>query len=92
MDDTKAELNCEQINLQNSRVATANLMKYIAENKDDIISIQEPYIHQGIAEGIDTKYKILTAGETRSRRDVIITNTNVDATVTSLLSDKSTIT
>jgi hypothetical protein len=28
MDDTKEELKCAQINLQHSRVTTANLMKY----------------------------------------------------------------
>jgi hypothetical protein len=31
MDDTKVELKCAQINLQHARVATANLMKYIAD-------------------------------------------------------------
>jgi len=62
MDDTKAELKCAQINLQYARVATANLMKYIAGNKVHIISIEESYIHQGRAAGIDTKYKIYTAG------------------------------
>ena len=63
MDDTKAELKWAQINLQHARVVTAYLMKYIAGNKVDIISIEEPYIHQGRAAGIDTKYKIFTAGE-----------------------------
>jgi len=47
-------------------VAKATLMKYIADNKVDIINIQEPYIHQGRAAGIDTKYKIFKAGEARS--------------------------
>ena len=55
MDYTKGELKCAQINLQHSRVATANLMKYTADNKVDIICIQEPYIHQGRAAGIDTQ-------------------------------------
>ena len=65
MDDTKVELKCAQINLQHARVATANLMKYIADNKVDIISIQEPYIHHGRAAGIDAKYKTFTAGEAK---------------------------
>jgi len=53
MDDTKVELKCAQINLKHSRVATVNLMKYTADNKVDIICIQEPYINQGRAVGID---------------------------------------
>ena len=67
-------------------------MKYIADNKVDIINIQEPYIHQGRAAGIDTKYKIFKAGEARSWTAVIITNRNVDATLISQLSDEDTIT
>jgi hypothetical protein len=92
MDDTKDGLNFAQINLQHSRVATANLMKNTADNKLDIICIQEPYIHQGRAAGIDTKYKIFTAGEARSRAAVIITNRQVDATLITQLSDEDTIT
>ena len=62
MDDTKGELKCAQTNLQHSRVATANLMKYTADNKVDIICIQEPYIHQGKTAGIDTQYNTFGAG------------------------------
>jgi len=91
MDDTKAELKCAQINLLNARVATANLMKYITENKVDIICIQEPYIHQGRAVGIDTKFKIFTVGEARSRT-AVITNRNVDATLISQISNEDMIT
>jgi exonuclease III len=92
MDDTKIELKCAQINLQHSRVATANLMKYTADNKVDIICIQEPYIHQGRAAGIATQYKTFTAGEARSRAAVIITNRKVDATLISHLSDEDAVT
>jgi exonuclease III len=92
MDDTKVELKCAQINLQHARVATANLMKYIADNKVDIICIQEPYIHQGRAAGIDTTYKTFTTGQARSRTAIIITNGNVHATLISQLSDEDTIT
>jgi len=62
------------------------------DNKFDIISIQEQYIHKGRTAGIDTKYKIFTAGEARSRTAVIITNRNVDATLISQLSHEDTIT
>ena len=78
--------------MQHSRVATANLMKYIADNKVDIICIQEPYIHQGRAAGIERKYRTYTAGETRSRAAVTITNRKVDATLLSQLSNEDTVT
>ena len=73
MDDKKTELKCAQINLQHARVATANLMKYIADNKCEI-STQEPHIHLGRAARIGRNYKIFTAGEARSRTAVIIMN------------------
>jgi exonuclease III len=62
MDDTNIELKCVQINLKHPRVATANLMKYTADNKVDIICIQEPYMNQGRAVGIDTQYKTYSWG------------------------------
>jgi len=67
-------------------------MKYAANNKVDIICIQEPYIYQGRAVGIDTQYKTFTAGEAQSRGAVIITNRKVDATLITQLSDEETIT
>ena len=92
MVDIKVELKCAQINLKHSRVATVNLMKYTADNKLDIICIQEPYINQGRTVGIDTQYKTFTAGEAQSRGAVIITNRKVDATLITQLSDEETIT
>ena len=92
MDATKAELKCAQINLQHSRGATANLMKYTVDNEVDIICIHEPYIYQGRMAGIDSKYKTFTAGEARSRTAIIITNRNIDATLISQLSEEDTIT
>jgi exonuclease III len=92
MDDTIGEIRCAQINLQHSRVATANLMKYTADNKVDIICIQEPYILQGRTVGIDAHYNIFTAGEDHSRAAVIITNREMDATLITQLSDEDAIT
>jgi len=63
MDDKIIELKCVQINLQHSRGATANLMKFAADNKVDIICIQEPQIYQGRAAGLDSNYRTYTAGE-----------------------------
>jgi len=61
MGDTIIELKCVQINLKHSRGATANLMKYTTDNKVDIICIQEPYIYQGRAMRLDSKYRMYTA-------------------------------
>ena len=67
-------------------------MKYTADKKVVIILIQEPYINQGRAVGINTQYKTFTAGEARSTAAVIITNRKVDATLITQLSDEDTIT
>jgi len=67
-------------------------MKYTADNKVDIICIQEPYINQRRAVGIDTQYKTFTAGEARSIAAVIITNRKVDVTLITQLSDEDKIT
>jgi len=37
------QLNCLQINLQHSRLATDNLLKIIEEEDSNILCIQEPY-------------------------------------------------
>ena len=42
MDDTIIQLKCVLFNLQHATGATANLMKYAADNKVDITCIQEP--------------------------------------------------
>jgi hypothetical protein len=61
------ELKCAQINMQHSKGATENQMKYAEDNKVDIICLQEPYIHRGIGGGIDSNYRTYTAGEAQSR-------------------------
>jgi exonuclease III len=67
-------------------------MKYTADNKVDIICIQEPYIHQGKAAGIAKQYKIFTAGGAGSRATVIITNRKVEAALITQLLDEDTTT
>src|SRR5215510_13473654 len=92
MEDKIVELKCVQINLQHSKSATATLMKYAADNKVDILCIQEPYIHQGRMVGIDSNYRNYTAGEAQSRAAIAIRNKEVDVTLISQLSDEDTIT
>jgi len=92
MYDTIVKLKCVQINLQHSRGATANLINYAADNKLDIICVQEPYIYQGRAVGFDTKYRTYTAGEAQSLTSITIRNKVVGAMLISQLSDEDTIT
>ena len=40
---TQTDVRCLQLNLRQSRAATANLMKIFAEEEIDIVFIQEPY-------------------------------------------------
>jgi len=42
----REQINCYQINLQHSKVATENLMQIIAKGNTDMIMTQEPYIYQ----------------------------------------------
>jgi hypothetical protein len=63
-----------QINLQHSRVATANLIQLTEEESIDILSIQEPYIIQNKVTGIPDKYRIYTIPNTRSRAAIVIAN------------------
>jgi exonuclease III len=46
-----------QINLQHSRVATANLMQITEEESTDILCIQEPYTIQNKVAGIPRKFR-----------------------------------
>jgi len=92
MENTIAELKCVQINMQHSKVATANLMKLSEHNKVDRICIQEPYIHQGRAAGIHSNYRTHTAGEAQGRTAITIRNKEADAMLISQPSDEDTIT
>ena len=76
-----------QINLQHSRVATANLMQLTEEENIDILSIQEPYIIQNQVTGIPHKYTIYTIPNTRSRAAIVITNKQIDAILLKQLSE-----
>jgi hypothetical protein len=40
------QINCYQINLKHSRVATNNLMQIIAQENTDMVMIQELYLYQ----------------------------------------------
>jgi hypothetical protein len=91
MDKTQNLINCAQINLQHSRAATANLMKYIADNNVNIICIQEPYTLQCRVVGVPKLYNTLTAVKAISRAAIIVTNNRIDAMLITQLSDTDTV-
>jgi len=91
-DNKRFHVKCIQINLQRSRIATANIMKTTEEDNTDILSIQEPYtIHNKVA-GITKNYKTFTAGEGRSRAAVVVTSAHIDAMLINQLSDADMVT
>ena len=90
-DEMQNQIKCVQIKLQHPTAATANLMKYIADNKVYITCIQEPHTLQRKVAGIPKHYKTLTAGEERSRAAVIITNNRLDTVLITQLSDADTV-
>jgi len=85
------QIRCMQINLQHSRVATANLMQIIEEESTDIICIQEPYIIQNKVVGIPNKFRTYALSESRSRAAIVITNNQLDVFLLKQLSDADTI-
>jgi hypothetical protein len=82
------QVSCIQINLQHSKTATENLMKKINDEEPDIILIHEPYEYKNRT-GID-KYRIFSAGTGKHRAAIIIINDNIDAILTTKISDEDT--
>jgi len=87
----REQINCNQINLQHSRVATDNLMQIIAQENTDIIMIQEPYLYQLSLKGITRSYRTYTHGNGKSRAAIIITNNTIDALLLTQYSDNDTV-
>ena len=67
-----------QINLQHSRVATANLRQITEEESTDILCFQDPYIIQNKVVGIPNKFRTYTIAETQSRAAIVVTNNHID--------------
>ena len=83
----QTQIQCVQINLQHSRTATDNLVKFTTENGIDILALQEPYTFKNKTAGIPTKYKIFAAGEVRSRAAIVVTNNQIDTLLIKQLSN-----
>ena len=50
------KINCIQINLHKSKLASENLCKTISDNNSDIIVIQEPWVYQNRVCGLNQKH------------------------------------
>ena len=87
----REQINCYQINLQHSRVATDNLMQIIAKGNTDMVMIQEPYFYQNSPKGITRGYRTYTHGTGKSRATIIVTNNTIDALLLTQYSDKDTV-
>src|SRR5215469_9926396 len=69
--NSNTRLNCLQINLQHSRLATDNLVKIMEEEVTDVACIQEPFNIGNTIAGIPRTYTITTAGEGKKRAAII---------------------
>ena len=84
-------IKCIQINLQHSRVATANLMELSLETEVDMLLLQEPYVLNNKISGITRKYRIFCSGVGRHRSAIILTNNSIDGLLIKQLSDLDTV-
>jgi len=84
------QMKCLQTNLQDSQVATNNLMKIIDEDVTDILCIQEPYVIHNKIVGIPRKHKVFASGGGRHRAAIVVTNNQIDSILIRQLSDEDT--
>jgi hypothetical protein len=70
MTKMQTQLKCIQINLQNSRLATDNLLKITEDNNTDIVCNQESYTMQNKTVGL--KKKKFTSVEGRNRAAIVV--------------------
>lgn len=66
-------------------------MQLIAQYHIDIAFIQEPYCYKQNIVGITRGYKIFSAGSTRKRAAILITNRDIDSVLISHLSDEDSV-
>ena len=87
----KSKINCVQINLQHSRLATDNLRKMKEDEGTYILCIQEPYTIGSKLVGLPRSYKALAAREGRKLAAIIINNKNIYTILINQLSDEDAV-
>ena len=80
-----------QINLQHSKVATANLIQITEKESTDILCIQETYTIQNKVVGIPKKFGTCTIAETRNRAAIVVNNKHIDVLLLKQHSDADVI-
>jgi len=73
----KTHIKCLQLNLQHSRVATANVTQILHYNTD-VAFVQEPYTILNKVAGFPKGFKIFTLGSDRKRSAIIVNNKDID--------------
>jgi len=66
------KIDCLQINLRHSKIATNNLQKIIDEEGKDIVCIQEPYTIGSKFMGLPRSYAVFASGAGRKQAAIII--------------------
>jgi hypothetical protein len=87
----KTQIKHLQLNLQHSRVATANLTEIILQNSIDVAFVQEPYTILNKVAGFPKDFKILTHGGDRIRSAIIVNNKELDVILISQASQEDAI-
>ena len=82
---------CLQLNLQHSRMATANLTHILLHNNIDIAFVQEPYTLLNKVAGFPKDFKVFTWGRDRIRSAIIINNNDLDVIAITQLSHEDAI-
>ena len=88
---TNTKINCLQINLRHSKVATDNLLKIIDEEGTDIVCIQEPYTIGSKVMGLPRSYAVFASGTGRKRAAIVIKNKHIDTILLTQLSDEDVV-
>jgi len=84
-------IDCLQINLRHSKIATNNLQKIIDEEGMDIVCIQEPYTIESKVMGLPRSYAVFASGTGRKRAAIIIKNKLIDTILLNQLSDEDVV-
>jgi hypothetical protein len=88
---TNTKINCLQINLRHSKIATDNLIKIIDEEGTDIVCIQEPYIIGSKVMGLPRSCAVFASGAGRKRAAIVIKNKHIDTILLTQLSDEDVV-
>ncbi len=66
------QIKCVQINLQRSKISTANLVKLIDEYNIDLMLVREPYVFNGKVCGFSLNYRVIQCENGEKPKTAII--------------------